>query len=119
MISFPSPCRRALSAALAALYLTLALAAGAHQGSHVSDPAALPADLHHHAYAFVEGAAEPPAPADLCVACLLSRLGLRLGSAPAAVLVAPAATFATPRATDSAPALPELATRYSRAPPAL
>lgn len=72
--------RRVVAAALAALYLTLALGAGRHAGDHVDGPLEwLPTEYHHHVFHVDQGSERRALLlADECLACQLTRLAKRL-----------------------------------------
>jgi mono/diheme cytochrome c family protein len=114
----PSPRCRALSAALAVLYLALTLGAGAHRGPHVDDFVAdLPADLHHHAYGLSAGPPSAPAPMDECVACHFSRLDLRLPAPGPPSLILPDTGTGTADPVFARPGGATYAAADPRAPP--
>lgn len=113
------PGRRALSGLLACVYLTLALGAGVHVGDHdESGFEWLPSEYHHHTYRLESAGSEGRRPlVDVCVACQLSRLVLRLDlevpRIPAATPVV-RRTAADPRL---APSVFERSPRNTRGPP--
>jgi hypothetical protein len=118
MRSMPSPLCRALSAALAALYLALTLGAGAHRGPHLDGVIAeLPADLHHHAYGLEAAGPEGPAPLEDCVACHLSRLELRLLASGPALSLTPDVEWRAAEPAFGRPGGGAFVTADPRAPP--
>lgn len=118
MASVTSRRIRSIAGALAASHLVLALGAGFHHGHHVDGAIAqLPADLHHHAYGFVAGSIDDSRPLESCVACQLSRWGLRLPPPPDAPLLTPTTVDRPPTISVAEPRHVEVTAQAPRAPP--
>lgn len=112
--------RRALAGLLGGMYLALALGTAMHVGEH--DPSGLewlPSEFHHHVFSLEETSSPGrTVPGDLCVACQMSRLALRLDSdLPEIPQVAPVRSGVLPE-IPLAPGLRERFPRTSRGPPA-